>query len=161
MCRFWTKVFTSSIHRNARHGAPIGSDAEINAQIQHDVDSDYLGAFNKFYIVVDSLSEEPLLCKLFIAVETQGEKIKKSLILDCKKSGFSRSSRKTERAFLSRVRDVVHDCLTSIAELHDTEEIELLVVDFEEAFWQFKLHPRERKFSAFFRNGLRGVRLFA
>ena len=95
------------------------------------------------------MGEEPLLSKLFVVVTTQAEKVKKRLILDCKKSGLSRSSRKTERALLPRVRDVVHYCVTLTADLHGTEEVELLVVDFEEAFWQLKLHPRERKFFVF------------
>jgi hypothetical protein len=78
------------------------------------------------------------------------------LILDCKRSGLTRSSRRSERSLLPRVTDAVGDvmelsaCPSVGAEAYT---MMLGVLDFSDAFWLIPLHKDERRF---FTTKLRG-----
>ena len=79
-----------------------------------------------------------------ISQEKQG-KIKQRLILDLKKSGISRRTRKTHRVILPRLSDLVQDLLSMIGKQSAEHDTEVFVLDFTDAFWQIPLASCERR----------------
>ena len=75
-------------------------------------------------------------------------KLKRRIVLDVKQSKVKDCTKKVHRVPLPRVTDVVYDILDSLAkdELLNGEGIELLVLDFVDAFWNIPLSTEERRF---------------
>ena len=66
--------------------------------------------------------------------------------MDSKESGVTAATAKQYRAVLPRVTDLIRDALTLLAAKTQDEELDFLVLDAEDAFWQIPLHPSERRF---------------
>ncbi len=92
------------------------------------------------------LGEEPVLSRVHVLTKERLGKTKRRLILDCKRSGLTDASRKAERALLPRAVDVVDDILSLECDAAAGEGVQILVLDFSDAFWQIPLHPTERRY---------------
>ena len=79
-----------------------------------------------------------------VVKEKQG-KIKRRLILDLNKSGMSRRTRKTHRVVLPRLSDLVNDVLHLLSTRTENQGVEILVLDFTDAYWQIPLAEQERR----------------
>ena len=62
-------------------------------------------------------------------------KSRTAIILDLKKSGVSKRTRKTHRVVLPRLSDLVHDLLDLLATREPHQSVEVFVLDFTDAFW--------------------------
>ena len=75
--------------------------------------------------------------------------LKLRTILNCKTSGVSRSSRRSEHVVLPRITDVAHDLLELMGDSDDGgSDVELTVADIEDAYWNIPIAPQERKYFA-------------
>ena len=72
--------------------------------------------------------------------------VKRRIIMDSKRSLVTEASRKSYRAVLPRATDLVHDILDLMATADSPEDLDILVLDAKDAFWQVPLHPKERRF---------------
>ena len=86
----------------------------------------------------------PILNKIGII----SKKGKDRMILDTKASRIKQCSAKYQRVVLPRLLDTIIEALKLYASCRSTEAIEMLVLDFTEAFWQIPLSPGERRFFA-------------
>jgi len=135
----------------------LGSDAIIvETKIDRDEDAfiqlatyEDEGYVRSFASVKEAQEFEngPLVFSDLVVVEKikpDGTK-KRRLILDCKSSGVSHASKKTERGKLPRVLDVVFDTLEICCEENvdpECEEAEFFVVGVEEAYWNVPISPK-------------------
>ena len=90
-----------------------------------------------------------LLASRFGAItKIRNGKVKTRIILDVKQSRVKECTRKVHRAPLPRATDVAFDILDCLAkmDLQPGENIELMVLDFEDAFWNIPLASEERRF---------------
>ena len=77
--------------------------------------------------------------------------IKRRVILNCKSSGVSKASTKSEKAVLTRVLDVVFDCLEACSNAKQYASgpewnVDVIGADGEDAYWNIPILPEERKF---------------
>ncbi len=106
----------------------------------------YVRGFDSADELATFLGEEPVLSRVHVLTKERLGKTKRRLILDCKRSGLTDASRKAERALLPRAVDVVDDIMSLECDADEGEGVQLLVLDFSDAFWQIPLHPTERRF---------------
>ena len=92
--------------------------------------------------------DEPILNKIGIITRERGGVIKKRMILDTTQSRIKEATAKGQRVFLPRLFDAVYCTLQhmNLADSDPHNEIEHLVLDFRDAFWQILLNAAERKF---------------
>ena len=79
-----------------------------------------------------------------VVKEKQG-RVKRRLILDLKRSGISKRTRKTHRVVLPRLSDLVSDVLRLLSTRTENQGVEILVLDFTDAYWQIPLAVQERR----------------
>ena len=73
--------------------------------------------------------------------------VKKRMILDTQASSVKEATQRGQRVLLPRLLDVVYQILFLMnLAVSASMGLELMVLDFSEAFWQIPLHPDERKF---------------
>ena len=72
--------------------------------------------------------------------------MKKRIILDLKQSKVTAGTYKQWRVILPRLVDLVSDTLDLSCNLGPEEEVEYLILDFVDAFWNVPLSFRERRF---------------
>ena len=90
---------------------------------------------------------EPILNKFAcISKERPDGTMKHRIIMDSRRSGVTAASKKMYRAVLPRHTDMVHDILELLSKAQPAEDIEMLVLDAVDAFWQVPLHEAERKY---------------
>ena len=71
---------------------------------------------------------------------------KRRITMDSKQSMVTAASRKQYKASLPRATDLISDILALLAAAKPEEQVEAMVLDAEDAFWQVPLHPSERRF---------------
>eukprot|EP00971_Amphidinium_carterae_P256783 5098471-Amphidinium_carterae.1 len=91
------------------------------------------------------LGGTPVLSRFGVLRRVKDGVTKRRVILDAKQSGITAHTRPTYRVELPRATDVVNSVL-STAQMVKPENLELLVCDFAEAFWQVPLAPEEQKY---------------
>ena len=96
----------------------------------------YVKEFGSLQELRDHLGEEPVLSELHVLERIKNGKVKRRIILDCKRTGLSRSSARAERTVLPRAMDVVSDLMAmAAASSHRRDMIaQMLVLDFVDAF---------------------------
>ena len=79
--------------------------------------------------------------------------MKRRIIVDSKENGITAATRRDHKTVLPRITDVVDDAMvlmregrTRFAKFRTATQLEALVLDFVEAFWQLPLRPEERRF---------------
>ena len=80
-------------------------------------------------------------------VKVKNGKLKRRIILNCKKTGISRSLRRSERPVLPWIAGALSDAMDPVKGPHRPgAELVFGVLDFEDAFWLITLPRRERRF---------------
>ena len=82
--------------------------------------------------------------------------MKKRIVVNLKRSGVSRSSRKSQRVLLPRALDLTWDVLEILryCEEHGIKgEMVTLILDFADGFFQIPLNPGERPFAVIYYRG--------
>jgi len=120
----------------------VEQDDDAWAEIQRIRDKKWIKQFDTLEEMVTYLGDDPILSKFGMVVKVRFDKVKKRLILDSKKSGVSAAASKLERVILPRLLDAALDILHLLA---TGKEVEVMVLDFSDAFWLLPLAPEERK----------------
>ena len=92
------------------------------------------------------LSKLGCIKKLKFNSDTQSYTHKVRIILDCKQSKVSTSSKRTHKSILPRVSDAVQSALMLSADLRNDELVSLVIIDIIDAFWLIPLRHCERRF---------------
>ena len=95
----------------------------------------YVKDFASLKEAVDYLGSDIVLSEIGVIRKLRNGKWKIRMVVDSKRSGVSRATRKFERTLLPRALDVVTDALALLKDLGDGEELEFLVADFRDAFF--------------------------
>ena len=72
--------------------------------------------------------------------------VKRRLIMDSKRSNVKEASNKEYRSILPRVHDAGNDIMTLLDSATESEQVQMLVLDATEAFWNIPLRACERRF---------------
>eukprot|EP00971_Amphidinium_carterae_P351397 6492091-Amphidinium_carterae.2 len=115
----------------------------------------YLRRFRSLDETTSFVGGPPVISKLALLQKTVrlpsgAEKVKQRLIMDCRHSGVNSLALHNQRIILPTPRDVVHDVLSLHAVATNQgqpTELEWLVIDIQEAFFQMPLHPDEFKYA--------------
>ena len=142
-----------SNHGDFEHNDDAAILMDDLTDVQH---KKYTKVFNNIDEATEFLGEPPVLspmaCIVKEKVDNGAPKKKRRLILDCKASSVNNAIRRTHRIVLPRLTDTATDVLDlMLAETRDGnpcpgDNVEQMVLDFEDAFWRIPLHPLERKF---------------
>jgi len=122
--------------------ASVEQDDDAWQEILKLTDKSWLKRFRSLEELTAFLGESPVLSKFGLVVKIRYDKIKKRLILDSAQSGVSKVASKLERIILPRILDAAIDVLHLLAAGH---EVEIMVLDFADAFWLLPLAPEERR----------------
>ena len=96
--------------------------------------------------VVQYLGSEPILSRFGVLKRWKGGRLKKRVVLDVKESRVTCITRRTHRVVLPRISDAIADALEMMSHLEPGQEVEWLVLDFVDAFWNVPLRHSERRF---------------
>jgi len=122
--------------------ASVEDDDEAWAEVQRFVSKRWLGEYTSLEEVERVLGEKPILSKFGLVIKMRNGKLKRRLILDSKSSGVSIYASKRERVILPRLLDIIFDILGLMV---NSDEIDLFVLDFADAYWLMPLPPEERR----------------
>ena len=128
--------------------AGVDSDDGVFQQIQEFEAKGFLKGFDTLEACTEYLGETPHLSRFGVVTKVRQGRVKRRVILDVKQSRVKECTAKVHRVPLPRITDVVYDILHMLAELplDESEALELLVLDFVDAFWNIPLAPAERKY---------------
>ena len=141
----------SDYHQFTNHGN-IEEDGEAMGIIQGYIDKGYLRAFNSLQECEAYLGAKPILSKFACLSRERydavsGEwKTKRRVILDSKASDVKSASSRQYRTVLPRIMDAVNDVMHLMDKADRQQQLEHLVLDASDAFWELILHPQERRF---------------
>jgi hypothetical protein len=100
--------------------------------------------------------EDPVLSKFAVLERIRKGKVKRRVILDIKESGIRASTKRGYRILLPRTIDAINGTLSLLSLVFGADEateweeeeadVEYLVLDYVNAFWQIPLRPDERRF---------------
>ena len=94
----------------------------------------YLLKFDSEEDLVKYLGSGFVASKFHVLLRRKRGKKKLRLILDLTRSGMSKRTEKSHRIVLPRISDAIHDALTLLSDVEHPQQLEWLVLDFEEAF---------------------------
>ena len=95
---------------------------------------------------VKYLGSEPILSRFRVLKRCKGGRLKKRVVLDVKESRVTSITRRTHRVVHPRISDAIADALEMMSHLEPGQEVERLVLDFVDAFWNVPLRQSERRF---------------
>jgi hypothetical protein len=128
--------------------AGVESDADVAVEVQRLEDKGFVAAYSCLAEAEKALGIKIVLSKIGAIKRMRNGIMKLRMVVDSKKSGVSRATRKYERTQLPRALDVVYDSLLLLRELGPHEEIEYLIADFRDAFFILPNKEDERHFFA-------------
>ena len=105
-------------------------------------------AFDSLPECEEYLEGTPVLSLFGQVTKVRFGKLKRRLILDVRQSRVKEGTRKVHRVPLPRATDVVYDIMDMLHKLPlgTDEQLDLLVLDFVDAFWNVPLMASERRF---------------
>jgi len=128
----------------------VGPENIAEIKFQEFKQKGYVKEFDSYDELVMFLGNEtPVFSEVHVITKVKNGRTKHRLILDCKKAGPTRSSRRAERSILPKVTDAVGDVMElSEADARDLVAMLILfgVLDFSDAFWVIPLQKSERRF---------------
>ena len=128
-------------------GVPMSSvadDPEAMKHIQEYVDQGWLEHTTRAKLQ-EEYADDHTISEFCCITKVKNGNTKRRTILDLKKSGVSKRTRKTHRVVLPRLSDPVQDLLDLLATRNAHQSVEVFVLDFSDAFWQIPLAPEERR----------------
>lgn len=124
----------------------VDDEGYAKAEVQGYIDKAYLAAassLEELSLIVDG---QPVLNKIGIISKLRNGTVKRRMIFDTKQSNVKHASSKGQRVILPRLLDAVCRVLETLTGgLAAGEGVDLVVLDFQEAFWQVPLNPAERR----------------
>jgi hypothetical protein len=127
--------------------AGIDDDTFASDEITKHIKAGHLLAADSIEELAQIVGGAPILNKVGIVVKERAGIVKRRLILNTKLSNVKLASRKCQRVILPRLLDAVLRTLALMACITGLGlSIDLLVLDFTEAFWQIPIAPNERRF---------------
>lgn len=130
----------------------VETDHDASKAITQYFEKGYLKCFDTLDQLREFVGGQPILSKLGCIkklkynADTQAYTHKVRIILDCKQSKVSTSSRRTHKSILPRVSDAVQSALSLSADLRNDELVSLMIIDIIDAFWLIPLRHCERRF---------------
>ena len=120
-----------------RNYAGMDEDENVWSQVHEFVDKGFLKAFDSLQECEGYLGGKPVLSRFGQVTKVRFGKLKRRLILDVKQSRVKESTQKVHRVPLPRGTDVVCDIMDMLYKhpLGTDEKLDLLVLDFVDAFW--------------------------
>ena len=131
-----------------RNYAGMDEDENVWSQVHEFVEKGFLKAFDSLHECEVYLGGTPVLSRFGQVTKVRFGKLKRRLILDVKQSRVKNGTRKVHRVPLPRATDVVCDIMDMLHRhpLGTDEQLDLLVLDFVDAFWNVPLMASERRF---------------
>ena len=131
-----------------RNYAGMDEDENVWSQVHEFVEKGFLKAFDSLQDCEVYLGGTPVLSRFGQVTMVRFGKLKRRLILDVKQSRVKEGTRKVHRVPLPRATDVVCDIMDMLYKhpLGTDEQLDLLVLDFVDAFWNVPLLAAERRF---------------
>ena len=131
-----------------RNYAGMDEDENVWSQVHEFVEKGFLKAFDSLPECEEYLGGTPVLSRFGQVTKVRFGKLKRRLILDVKQSRVKEGTRKVHRVPLPRATDVVYDIMDMLHKhpLGTDEQLDLLVLDFVDAFWNVPLMASERRF---------------
>ena len=125
----------------------VDEDIMAGPEVERLIDTGFVFACTSLSEFEQALQGKPHLSKLGMITKEKDGRTKRRLILDCKESKVNIKAKKGGRLILPRLTDVVDDALHL---MHRTgsrlgEDVEWLILDFTDWFFNIPLHPQERK----------------
>ena len=130
----------------------VETDSDASKAIAQYFEKGYLKCFDTLDQLRGFVGGQPILSKLGCIKklkfnsDTQSYTHKVRIILDCKQSKVSTSSKRTHKSILPRVSDAVQSALMLSADLRNDELVSLMIIDIIDAFWLIPLRHCERRF---------------
>ena len=126
----------------------MDEDENVWSQVHEFVDKGFLKAFDSLQECEVYLGGPPVLSRFGQVTKVRFGKLKRRLILDVKQSRVKEGTQKVHRVPLPRATDVVCDIMDMLYKhpLGADEQLDLLVLDFVDAFWNVPLLAAERRF---------------
>ena len=131
-----------------RNYAGMDEDENVWSQVHEFVEKGFLKAFDSLHECEGFLGGTPVLSRFGQVTKVRFGKLKRRLTLDVKQSRVKDGTRKVHRVPLPRATDVVCDIMDMLHKhpLGTDEQLDLLVLDFVDAFWNVPLMASERRF---------------
>ena len=131
-----------------RNFAGMDEDENVWSQVHEFVEKGFLKAFGSLHECEVYLGGIPVLSRFGQVTKVRFGKLKRRLILDVKQSRVKNGTKKVHRVPLPRATDVVCDIMDMLHRhpLGTDEQLDLLVLDFVDAFWNVPLMASERRF---------------
>ena len=129
-------------HRN--YGS-VDDDDMAEPEVDRLIATGFVKAFDNYNSFVTWLNGKPHLSKMGMITKEKDGRTKRRLILDCKESRVNERARKGGKLILPRVSDVVDDTLYLMRQCTAGQQVEWLILDFTDWFFNVPLHPDERK----------------
>ena len=141
------------LHDANHNGEKVAShpitDADDDAwkQLLAFVDAKFIYKCDTWSEVKRFVKRIPVVAQFLVQTRTKGKKTKKRFLLNLKRSGVSGASRNKERVLLPRLLDVVWDILDLLVARSSTGgDIDALIIDFKDAFYQIPALEEEMAF---------------
>ena len=131
-----------------RNYAGMDEDENVWSQVHEFVEKGFLKAFDSLQECEVYLGGTPVLSRFGQVTKVRFGKLKRRLILDVQQSRVKEGTQKVHRVPLPRATDVVCDIMDMLYKhpLGTDEQLDLLVLDFVDAFWNVPLLAAERRF---------------
>ena len=130
----------------------VEQDEDVNCELTRSLDAGYALSFPSVESAEEHLRASIVLSKVGAIKKLRNGKMKTRMVIDSKRSGVSKATRKYERTTLPRALDVVSDTMSLLAPYRDRENlaewVEFMVADYRDAFFILPNHPEERRFFA-------------
>lgn len=134
----------SSTHTNY---SSVDSDETAGPEVQRLISTGFVYATKNLAEMEAMIGAKPKYSKLGMITKVNSEgRVKRRLILDCKESGINSLATKGGHLVLPRISDVIDDTLRLMKDAEPGQEVEWLVLDFTDWFFNIPLHPKERKY---------------
>lgn len=132
-----------TLHKNY---TSVDDDPAAGPEVERLIETGFVQAFSTHDELSKWLGGPPHLSKLGMITKEKDGRVKRRLILDCKESGVNRLARSGGRLILPRVSDIVDDALYLMSQsTGPDQQIEWLILDFTDWFYNVPLHPDERR----------------
>ena len=133
-------------HLNHKNYTSVDEDDAAAPEVSRLIETGFVEAFESHKLLSAWLEGSPHLSKLGMITKVKDGKTKRRLILDCKESGVNKLAKGGGRLLLPRVSDIVDDALYLMSQCnHKDQQIEWMIMDFTDWFYNVPLHPRERR----------------
>ena len=137
-----------SLHTNY---VSVDNDPDAEPEVRRLLESNFVKVFDSLEEAQSWAGGRLHLSKLAMITTEKDGRIKRRLIMDCRRSSVNDMAARGGKLVLPRISDVVDDLLYLLDQMSDAEDIsmEMMVLDFSDWFYQTPLARAESKHFAF------------